>query len=62
MALNLLRRVQKKVTDHLLDFAEQTALHGPHYFINRGTITGGKDVKTGKDILIKMSRFDRLVG
>ena len=29
---------------------------------NIGTIEGAKDVKTGKDILIKMSRFDRLVG
>ena len=49
------------MTDHVLDFAEQTALHGPHYFINHGTIKGGVDVNTGKDILIKMSRFDRLV-
>ena len=57
MALNLLRRVRKKVTDHVLDFAEQTALDGPHYFINRGTIKGG----TKGEILIKMPRFDRLV-
>ena len=62
MALNLLRRVRKKVADHFVDFAQQTALGGPKYFINRGTIKGGEDVKTGKDILIKMSRFDRLVG
>ena len=62
MALNLLRRVRKKVTDHVVDFAQQTALGGPKYSINYGTIKGGKDVKTGKDILIKMSRFDRLVG
>ena len=62
MALNLLRRVRKKVTDHVVDFAQQTALGGPKYSINHGTIKGGKDVKTGKDILIKMSRFDRLVG
>ena len=62
MALDLLRRARKKVADHFVDFAQQTVLGGPKYFINHGTIKGGKDVKTGKDILIKMSRFDRLVG
>ena len=61
MAVNLLKRVRKAVSNHVLDFAEQTVLHGPKYFANRGTIKGGTDVKTGKDILIKMSRFDRLV-
>ena len=61
MAVNLSKRAQKGLTNHVLDFAEQTVLHGPKYFLNRGTIKGGKD-KTGKDILIKMSIFDRLVG
>ena len=58
---NWLRRFQKAVTDHFLDFADQTVLHGPKYFANRGTITGGEDAKTGKAVSIKMSRFDRLV-
>ena len=57
MALNLLRRVRKKVTDHVLDYAEHTVLHGIYYFMNRGTIKGG----TKGEILIKMPRFDRLV-
>ena len=61
MVLGLLRRVRKKVADHFVDFAQQTALHGPSYFVNRGTIQGGQDAKTGKTVSIKMSRFDRLV-
>ena len=59
MAVNLLKRVGKAVTDHAVEFAKQTCLHGPKYFANRGTIKGGIDVKTGKVISIKMSRFDR---
>ena len=59
MAVNLLKRVGNSVTNHFLEFAKQTALGGPKYFANRGTIDGGTDVKTGKVILIKMSRFDR---
>ena len=59
MALNLLKRVQKAVTNHALEFAKQTVLGGPKYFANRGTIMGRTDVKSGKVILIKMSRFDR---
>ena len=59
MAVNLLKRVGKAVTDHAVEFAKQTCLHGPKYFANRGTIKGGIDVKTGKVIPIKMSRFDR---
>ena len=59
MALNLLKRVQKAVTNHALEFAKQTVLGGPKYFANRGTIKDGIDVKTGKVILIKISRFDR---
>ena len=58
---NWLRRFQKAVTDHVLDFADQTVLHGPKYFINRGTITGGEDAKTGEAVSLKMSRFDRFV-
>ena len=59
MAVNLLKRVGKAVTDHAVEFAKQTCLHGPKYFANRGTIKGGIDVKTGKVISIKISRFDR---
>ena len=63
MAVNLLKKAVKKarigVTNHVLEFAKQTALGGPKYFANRGTIEGGTDVKTSKVILIKMSRFDR---
>ena len=59
MAVNLLKRVGNSVTNHVLEFAKQTALGGPKYFANRGAIQGGTDVKTGKVILIKMSRFDR---
>ena len=59
MAVNSLKRVGNSVTNHVLEFAKQTALGGPKYFANRGTIKGGIDVKTGKVILIKISRFDR---
>ena len=46
MADNPLKRVGKAVTNHFLEFAKQTALGGPKYFANRGTIDGGTDVKT----------------
>ena len=59
MAVNWLKRVGSSVTNHVLEFAKQTVLGGPKYFANRGTMEGGTDVKTGKVILIKMSRFDR---
>ena len=60
---NLLRRVQKGVTNHVLDFAKQTVLGGPKYFLNRGTIEGHhKDPKTGQARQMKIYRFDRLVG
>ena len=59
MAVNLLKRVGKAVTNHGLEFAKQTVLHGPKYFANRGTIKGGTNIKTGEVISIKMSRFDR---
>ena len=59
MAVNLLKRVGNSVTNHFLEFAKQTALGGPKYFANRGTMVGGTEFKTGKDILIKISRFDR---
>ena len=61
MAVNLLKRAQKGLTNHALEFAKQTALGGPKYFVNRGTIKGGTDVKPGKVILLKISRFDKLV-
>ena len=68
MAVNYLRKFRKKVCNHraykhLLAFAGQTVLHGPKYFLNSGKIEGGKEIKrrTGeeKEIIIKMSRFDR---
>ena len=59
MAVNFLKRGGNAVTNHFLEFAKQTAIGGPKYFANRGTIKGGIDVKTGKVIPIKMSRFDR---
>ena len=63
MAVNLLKKAVKKagigVTNHVLEFAKQTALHGPKYFANRGKMKGATNVKTGKVMLIKMSRFDR---
>ena len=59
MALDLLKRVQKAVTNHALEFAKQTVLGGPKYFANRGAIEGATDVKSGKVILISISRFDR---
>ena len=62
MAVDFLRRARIKITNHALDFTEQTVIHGPKYCINRGKITGAKDIKTGKNLKIKISRFDRLVG
>ena len=62
MAVDFLRRVRKKLTNHVLAFAEQTVLGGPKYFLNRGTIGAGQDITTGKEKRIKISRFDRLVG
>ena len=59
MAVNLLKRVGNAVTNHVLEFAKQTALHGPKYFANRGKMEGATDAKTGEVLLIKMSRFDR---
>ena len=59
MAVNLLKRVGKAVTNHVLEFAKQTALGGPKYFANRGKMEGATHVKTGEVMLIKMSRFDR---
>ena len=50
---------QKKVIDHLLAFAAQTVLHGPKYFLNRGTIEGAVNPTTKKNRKIKMSIFDR---
>ena len=49
----------KKVIDHLLDFAAQTVLHGPKYFLNRGRIEGAYNPETEENRRIKISRFDR---
>ena len=63
MVVNLLKKAVKKagigVTNHVLEFAKQTALGGPKYFANRGKMKGATHVKTGGVLLIKMSRFDR---
>ena len=56
--VNKLRVVPKFVYEHLLNFAGQTALHGPKYLLNRGYIKGAKD-KSGEPIKLNMSRFDR---
>ena len=53
-----LRIVPKFLYEHLLNFAAQTALHGPKYLLNRGYIKGAKD-KDGEPIKLNMSRFDR---
>ena len=56
MVVNIL----KKMYNYLLAFAAQGVIHGPKYFLNWGSIEGGKDIKTrNKKIKIKMSRFDR---
>ena len=49
----------KKAIDHLLAFAKQTVLHGPKYFLNRGTIEGAFNPIANKNRRIKISRFDR---
>ena len=55
-----LRIVPKFLYEHLLNFAAQTALHGPKYLLNRGYILGAKDKKgVGDPIKLNMSRFDR---
>ena len=59
MVVDFLKRIQNKFYNHILNFAKQTALGGPKYFINRGTIEGAKDKKTGENRDIKISRFDR---
>ena len=52
--------IPKKLYNNLLGFAAEGVIHGPKYFLNRGSIEGGKDIKTrNKKIKIKMSRFDR---
>ena len=63
MAVDFLRSTSKKVFKHVVAFAQQTVLHGPKYFMNHGKIEGGKGIKSeNKNIVIKMSVFDRLVG
>ena len=56
MAVNFLRIIY----DNTIGYAAETVIHGPKYFMNRGTIEGGKNIKTQNEkIKIKMSRFDR---
>ena len=63
MAVNSLRNAPQKFYNYLCDFGGQTVLHGPKYFLNHGSIEGGKEVKRKlkqvKNVEIKMSRFDR---
>ena len=48
------------IYDNTIGYAAETVIHGPKYFMNRGTIEGGKNIKTNNErIKIKMSRFDR---
>ncbi len=54
------RSFRKKAIDHLLAFAAQTVLHGPKYFLNRGTIEGAVNpTDDNKKRGINISRFDR---
>ena len=63
MAVNSLRKAPQKFYNYLCDYGGQTVLHGPKYFLNHGSIEGGKEVKRKlkqiKNVEIKMSRFDR---
>ena len=63
MAVNYLRNAPQKFYNYLIKFGEQTVLHGPKYFLNHGSIQGGKEVKRRlqivKTVEIKMSSFDR---
>ena len=64
MAVNFLRNAPQKFYNYLCEFGEQTVLHGPKYFLNHGSIEGGKEVKRKlearhKSFIIDMSRFDR---
>ena len=63
MAINSLRKAPQKFYNYLCDYGGQTVLHGPKYFLNHGSIEGGKEVKRKlkqiKNVEIKMSRFDR---
>ena len=46
MAVNLFKRVRKRVTNHALEFTKQTVWHDSKYFANLGTMEGfGTDVK-----------------
>ena len=63
MAVNSLRKAPQKFYNYLCEYGGQTVLHGPKYFLNHGSIEGGKEVKRKlkqvKNVKIKMSRFDR---
>ena len=63
MAVNFLRKAPQDFYNYLCEFAGQTVLHGPIFFVNHGFIKGGKEVRRKLEIVkhvkIKMSRFDR---
>ena len=64
MAVNFLRSAPQKIYNYTVKFGQQTALHGPKYFLNHGSIDGGKEIKqrlqaNDKNFIIDMSRFDR---
>ena len=63
MVVNFLRKAPQDFYDYLCEFAGQTVLHGPIFFVNHGFIKGGKEVKRRlqivKTVEIKMSSFDR---
>ena len=63
MAVNFLRNAPQNFYNYLCDFSGQTVLHGPIYFLNHGSIQGGKEIKRNleirKHVTISMSTFDR---
>ena len=62
MAVNFLRNAPGKFYNYLCEFGGQTVVHGPKYFLNRGSMDGPKEVRRklqAKDVTITISRFDR---
>ena len=68
MAVNNQYNIPQKVYNYMVEFGQMTALHGPKYFLNHGSIEGGKEVKRrlkiilkakDKNFIIDMSIFDR---
>ena len=53
MAVNSLRNAPRKFYNYLVEFGEQTVLHGPKYFLNHGSIEGGKEVKRRLKFILK---------